>query len=113
MDEELLFGLIVVLFLLLISISISFVILYAILKNKKLSIAGLITGLPAAFVVAYAIPINGGEGIMSHLVNMDIVAKSAFDSSIIMVTFFGTLTAFMGLVVIKIKNYVSNKRMRA
>ena len=107
MDEGLGFALIIPLFFILIPISISFVILYAILRDKKLSILGSIIGLPFAFWIAYAIPVSDGEGIMWHLMRIDIVGMSPF-APYIMAVSFGTLTAFMGLIVIKIMVRVSN-----
>ena len=82
MDDGLGFALIIPLFFLLIPISISFVILYAILRDKKLSILGSIIGLPFAFWIAYAIPVSDGEGIMWHLMRMGIVGMSPFASYI-------------------------------
>ena len=101
LDEGLGFALIIPLFFLLIPISISFVILYAILRNKKLSIVGSIIGLPCAFLVAYAIPVREGEGIIWYLMRIDIVAASPL-APYIMAVFFGMLTAVIGLIVIKI-----------
>ena len=107
MDEGLAFALIIPIFFILIPISISFVILYAILRDKKLSIAGSIIGLPLAFGIAYAIPISGGEGIIWYLMNIDIVAGSPF-APYIMAVFFGMFTAFMGLIATKIMVRVPN-----
>jgi len=90
------------LFLLLIPISISFVILYAILRDKKQSFVGSILGLICAFVVAYAIPVYDGQGIIWHLVRIDIVGQSPL-APFIMAVFFGMITAFMGLIVIKLR----------
>jgi hypothetical protein len=101
LDEGLAFALIIPLFFILIPISIAFVILYAILRDKKLSVAGSIIGLPIAFWVAYAIPVNDGEGIMWHLARIDIVAASPF-APYIAAAFFGMLTAFTGLIATKI-----------
>lgn len=101
MDEGLAFALILPVFFLLIPVSISFVFLYTILRDKKLSIAGSIIGLPVAFVLAYAIPVSEGEGIIWYLARIDIVAASPFAPYII-AAFFGMLTAFIGLIVIKI-----------
>ena len=100
MDDGLGFALIIPLFLLLIPISISFVILYAILRDKKRSIVGSIVGLPLAFLAAFAIPVSDGEGIIWNLMRIDIVALSSF-APYIMAVSFGMLTAFMGLIVIK------------
>ena len=107
MDEGLAFALIIPIFFILIPISISFVILYAILRDKKLSIAGSIIGLPLAFGIAYAIPISGGEGIIWYLMNIDIVAASPF-APYIMAVFFGMFTAFMGLIATTIMVRVPN-----
>ncbi len=106
MDEGLVFVLILPVFFLLIPVSISFVLLYANLINKKLSIAGSIIGLPIAFVLAYAIPVNEGEGIIWYLARTDIVASSPFAPYII-AAFFGMFTAFTGLIAIKTIDYVS------
>jgi hypothetical protein len=106
LDEGLAFALIIPLFFLLIPISVSFVILYAILRDKKLSILGSIIGLPFAFWVAYAIPVSDGQGIMWHLMRIDIAALSGFDP-FVMAVLFGMFTAFMGLTVIKIIGRVS------
>jgi hypothetical protein len=106
LDEGLGFALILPVFFLLIPISISFALLYAILRNKKLSIAGSIVGLPVAFMLVYTIPVSEGEGIIWHLARIDIVAASPF-APYIMAAFFGMLTAFMGLIVIKIIGFVS------
>src|SRR5665647_313499 len=100
LDDGLRFTLIIPLFLLLIPISISFVILYAILRDKKRSIVGSIVGLPLAFLAAFAIPVSDGEGIIGYLMRIDIVASSSF-APYIMAVSFGMLTAFMGLIVIK------------
>lgn len=94
------FALIIPVFFLLIPISISSVILYIILRNKKVSILGSIIGLPFAFWVAYSIAVSEGEGIMWHLVRMDVIAMSPF-APYIMALLFGMLTAFIGLIFIK------------
>lgn len=101
MDEGLAFALIIPIFFLLIPISLSFVLLYAILRDKKLSIAGSIIGLPIAFMLAYAIPVSDGEGIIWHLARIDIVASSSF-APFIMAAFFGIITAFIGLIAVTI-----------
>jgi hypothetical protein len=101
LDEGLAFALIIPIFFILIPISISLVILYAILRDKKLSIAGSIIGLPIAFLAAYAIPVSGGEGIIWHLMRIDIVAASSF-APFIMAAFFGMLVAFTGLIATRI-----------
>ena len=100
LDEGLGFALVIPIFFLLIPISISSVILYLILRDKKMSILGSIIGLPFAFWIAYSIAVSDGEGIMWHLVRIDAIAMSPF-APYIMAILFGTLTAFIGLTVIK------------
>ena len=100
MDEGLGYAIALPLFLLLIPISISFVILYAILRDKKLSIVGSIIGFLGAFVVAYAIPACDQGGIIWLLMRIDIVAQSPL-APLVMAAFFGILTAFIGLIAIK------------
>ena len=102
MNDGLGYAIALPLFLLLIPISISFVILYVILKDKKQSILGSIIGFFGAFVVAYAIPVHDGEGIIWLLMDIDIVAQSPL-APFIMAVFFGMLAAFIGLIVIKIR----------
>jgi hypothetical protein len=106
LDEGLGFVLMFPVFYLLIPVSISFALLYVILKNKKLSIVGSIIGLPLAFVLAYVIPLRDGESIIWHLACIDIVAASPF-VPYIMATFYGMLTAFIGLIVIEAIDSVS------
>jgi len=100
LDEGLGYAIALPLFLLLIPISISFVILYAILRDKKQSIVGSIIGFFGALVVAYAIPVPNGEGIIWLLMRIDIVNQSPL-APFIMAVFSGMLTAFIGLIVIK------------
>lgn len=90
------------LFLLLIPISISFIILYAILRDTKKSIVGTIIGLFGAFVAAYIIPVCDRGGIIWLLMDIDIVAQSPL-APFIMAVFFGMLAAFIGLFVIKLR----------
>ena len=90
------------LFLLLIPISISFIILYAILRDKKQSIMGTIIGFLGAFVVAYVIPVCDQGGIIWLILSIDIIAQSSL-APFIMAVFFGMLAAFIGLIVIKIR----------
>jgi hypothetical protein len=111
LDEGLGFALIIPIFFLLIPISISFVFLYALLKDKKLSIIGSIIGLPIAFILAYAVPVSDGEGIIWYLARTDTVAVSPFAPYIIAVLF-GMLTAFMGLIIIKIMSFAFRKGTR-
>jgi apolipoprotein N-acyltransferase len=90
------------LFLLLIPISISFIILYAILRDTKKSIEGTIIGFIGAFVVAYVIPVCDQGGLIWLLIRIDIVAQSSL-APFIMAVFFGMLAAFIGLIVIKLR----------
>ena len=101
MDEGLGLVIALLLFLLLIPIAISFVILYAILRDKKLSFVGSIIGFIGAFVIGFAIPVRDGQGIIWLLMRIELVAQSSV-APLIMVTFFGLLTAFTGFIVIKI-----------
>ena len=101
MDEGLGYAIALPLFLLLIPIAISFVILYAILRDKKLSVVGSIIGFIGAFVIGFAIPVWEGHGIIWLLMSTDIVAQSSL-APFVMAIFFGLLTAFTGLIVIKI-----------
>jgi len=109
LNEGLGYALVFPLFILLIPISISFVILYAILRDKKQSFVGSILGLIGAFVVAYAIPIHDGEGIIWLLLRIDIVGQSSL-APFIMAVFFGMLTAFMGLIIIKLGMMQTKKK---
>ena len=102
MNDGLGYAIALPLFLLLIPISISFVILYVILKDKKQSILGSIIGFFGAFVVAYALPVHDRGGIIWLLLDIDIVAQSSL-APFIMAVFFGMLTAVIGLIVIKIR----------
>ena len=102
MNDGLGYAIALPLFLLLIPISISFIILYAILRDTKKSIVGTIIGFIGAFVVAYAIPVHDGEGIIWLLISIDIVAQSSL-APFIMAVFFGMLAAFIGLIVIKLR----------
>ncbi len=101
LNEGLGYALVFPLFILFIPISISFVILYVILRDKKQSFVGSILGLIGAFVVAYAIPVHDGQGIIWLLMDMDIVGQSPL-APFIMAVFLGMLTAFMGLIIIKL-----------
>ena len=102
LNDGLGYALVFPLFILLIPISISLVILYVILRDKKQSFVGSILGLIGAFVVAYAIPVHDGEGIIWLLIRIDIVAQSSL-APFIMAVFFGMLAAFIGLIVIKLR----------
>jgi len=101
MDEGLLFVLIVPTFVIILPIVISSLILYFILRNKKTSIIGSIIGFIGAFVIGFAIPVWDGQGIIQLFMSIDIMARSPL-APLIMTTFFGLLTAFTGLIVIKI-----------
>ena len=96
MDDGLGFALIIPLFLLLIPISISFVILYAILRDKKRSIVGSIVGLPFAFLAAFAIPVSDGEGIIwisyAHRYSGIVIFRSLYNGCFIWYaySFYGT-----------------------
>ncbi|MCZ7380553.1 MAG: hypothetical protein O8C64_03130 [Candidatus Methanoperedens sp.] len=100
MDEGLGFALVPI-FVIVLPIVISSFILYFILRNKKMSIVGSIIGFIGAFVIGFVIPVRDGQGIIWHLMRIDIIAQSTL-APIVMVIFFGLLTAFTGLIVIKI-----------
>ncbi len=100
MDEGLGFALVPI-FVIVLPIVISSFILYFILRSKKISIIGSIIGFIGAFVIGFAIPVWDGQGIIWHLMRIDIVAQSSI-APFIMAIFFGLLTAFTGLIVIKI-----------
>lgn len=100
MDEGLGYAIALPLFLLLIPIAISFVVLYAIFREKKLSIAGSIIGFLGAFVVGFAIPVRNGQSSIWLLMRIDIIAQSPL-APFFMAIFFGLLTAFTGLIVIR------------
>ena len=106
LDDGLGFALIIPVFFLLIPISISFAILYAILKDKKLSIVLSIIGLPCAFLLAFFVPVSEGQGIMWVIMNTDIVAQSSF-APYMMAVLFGILTAFTGLILMKIRKLIA------
>ncbi|MCZ7385214.1 MAG: hypothetical protein O8C63_10775 [Candidatus Methanoperedens sp.] len=100
MDEGLGFALVPIIIIVL-PIVISSIILYSMLRNKKMSIIGSITGFIGAFVIGFAIPVWDGQGIIWLLIRTDILAQSS-SAPFAMVIFFGLLTAFTGLIVIKI-----------
>ncbi len=100
MDEGLGFALVPI-FIIVLPIVISSFILYIILRNKKMSIIGSIIGFIGAFVIGFTIPVWDGEGIIQLLMSIDIMPQSSL-APIIMVIFFGLLTAFTGFIVIKI-----------
>lgn len=100
MDEGLGFALVPI-FVIVLPIVISSFILYFILRNKKMSIVGSIIGFIGAFVIGFAIPVRDGQGIIWHLMRIDIIAQSTL-APFVMVIFVGLLTAFTGLIVIKI-----------
>ena len=52
-------------------------------------------------MIGFAIPVWEGQGIIWHLMRIDIIAQSSL-APLIMATFFGVLTAFTGLIIIKI-----------
>ncbi len=100
MDEGLGFALVPI-FIIVLPIAISSFILYFILRNKNMSIVGSIIGFIGAFVIGFAIPVWDGQGIIWLLMRTDILAQSSL-APFAMVIFFGLLTAFTGLIVIKI-----------
>ena len=100
MDEGLGFALVPI-FLIGVPIVISSLILYFILRNKKMSIIGSIIGFIGAFVIGFAIPVWDGQSIIQLLMSMEIMPKSSL-GPLIMVIFLGLPTAFTGLIVIKI-----------
>ena len=101
MDEGLSLVIVMVTSLLLIPIAISFFVLNAILKDKKRSLIGSIIGFMGAFVIGFAIPVSDGQGIIWFFMRMDMIAQSSF-APLVMALFSGLLTAFTGLIVIKI-----------
>lgn len=101
MDEGLSLVIAMVLTLLLIPIAISFFVLYAILRDKKRSLIGSIIGFMGAFVIGFTIPVSDGQSIIWFFMSMDMIAQSSL-APLVMATFFGLLTAFTGLIVIKI-----------
>ena len=101
MDEGLLLVLIVPTFVIVLPIVISSLILYFILRNKKMSIIGSIIGFIGAFVIGYAVPVRDGQGIIWLLMRIDMVAQSSL-AAFVMGFFSGLLTALTGLIVIKI-----------
>ena len=100
MDEGLGFALVPI-FIIGLPIAISSFILYFMLRNKKMSIIGSIIGFIVASVIGIAIPVWDGQSIIQLLMSMEIMPKSSL-GPLIMVVFFGLLTAFTGLIVIKI-----------
>ncbi len=100
MDEGLGFALIPI-FVIVLPIVISSLILYFILRNKKMSIIGSIIGFIGAFVIGFAVPVRDGEGIIWFLMRLDIVAQSSL-APFVMAIFSGLLTVLTGLIVIKI-----------
>ncbi|MFA4957295.1 MAG: hypothetical protein WC556_10040 [Candidatus Methanoperedens sp.] len=85
------------LFLLLIPIIISFVVLYTITKDKKRSIVGTIIGYIGAFVIGFTIPVWNGEGIIWLL------TSGSWSSPYIMTIVLGSMTTFIGLIVLQIR----------
>ncbi|NJD51848.1 MAG: hypothetical protein FIB07_03180 [Candidatus Methanoperedens sp.] len=100
MDEGLGFALVPI-FIIVLPIVISSLILYFIFRNRKMSIIGSIIGLIGAFVIGFAIPVWDGQSIVQLLMGMNIMPQSSL-APVVMVIFFGLLTAFTGLIVIKI-----------
>jgi len=100
MDDGLGFALIPI-FVIVLPIVISSFILYFISRNKKMSIIGSIIGFIGAFIIGFAIPVRDGQGIIWLLMRIDIMAQSSF-APFIMVIFLSLLTAFTGLIVIRI-----------
>lgn len=93
MDEGLLFVLIVPTFVIIIPIVISSLILYFILRNKKMSIIGSIIGFICTIIVGYVF------GLIWYIAQ--IFGDSRFDMLLIPIVS-GVLTSFMGLIIIKI-----------
>lgn len=93
MDEGLLFVLIVPTFVIILPIIISSFILYFIVRNKKVSIIGSIIGFIGTFVVGYIF------GLIWYIAQ--IFGGSRLDMFLIPIVS-GILTAFMGLIAIKI-----------
>jgi len=100
MDEGLGFALVPI-FVIVLPIVISSIILYFMLKNKKMSIVGSTFGFIGAFVIGFAIPVRDGPGIIWLLMRTDILVHSS-SAPFALVIFFGLLSAFTGLIVIMI-----------
>lgn len=101
MDEGLGFALIPI-FVIVLPIVISFALLYAILKDKKMSFFGSIIGFLGAFIIGYVF------GLFWYFANIDIIAQSPF-APYILVIISGILTAIVGLIVIKVKCFFQDK----
>lgn len=97
MDEGLLFVLIVPTFIIILPIVISSFILYFILRNKKMSIIGSIIGFIGTIIVGYIF------GLIWYATQIfaQIFEGSRLDMFLIPIVS-GMLTAFMGLIIIKI-----------
>lgn len=93
MDEGLLLVLIVPTFVIIIPIVISSLILYFILRNKKMSIIGSIIGFICTIIVGYVF------GLIWYIAQ--IFVDPRFNMHFIPIVS-GVLTAFMGLIIIKI-----------
>ncbi len=52
-------------------------------------------------MIGFAIPVLDGQSIIWFLMRMDMIAQSSL-APLVMATFFGLLTAFTGLIIIKI-----------
>lgn len=99
MDEGLGFAQVPI-FVIVLPIVISSIILYFMLRNKKMSIVGSTFGFIGAFVIGFAIP-GDGQGIIWLLMRTDLLVHSS-SAPLALVIFFGLLSAFTGLIVIKV-----------
>ena len=71
---------------------------YTITKDKKRSIVGTIIGYIGAFVIGFTIPVWNGEGIIWLL------TSGSWSSPYIMTIVLGSMTTFIGLIVLQIQN---------
>lgn len=93
MDEGLLFVLIIPTFVIILPIVISSLILYLILRNKKISIVGSVIGFVGTIIVGYVF------GLIWYI--LQIFGGSRLDMFLVPIVS-GIMTAFMGLIIIKI-----------
>ncbi len=91
MDEGLLFVLIVPTFVIILPIVISSLILYFILRNKKLSIVGSIIGFIGTVIIGYVLK------TFQYIMQM-----TGISNPFIMLILSITLTTLIGLIIIKI-----------
>ncbi len=91
MDEGMLFVLIVPTFVIILPIVVSFIILNFILRNKKLSIVGSIIGFTGTIIVGYVLK------TFQYIMQI-----TGISSPFIILALSITLTALIGLIIIKI-----------